>query len=53
MLGSRLGQFMLYQVRDQENAGASNNMFMYFGLLQHELQPKGAYTVAAQEFLAE
>jgi hypothetical protein len=53
MLGSRLGQFMLYQVRDQEDVGASNNMFMYFGLLQHEDQPKGAFTTAAEEFLAE
>jgi hypothetical protein len=53
MLGSRLGQFMLYQVRDQEEPGESHNPFAYFGLLQHELAPKGAYTTAAEEFLAE
>jgi hypothetical protein len=52
MLGSRMGLFMLYQVRDQEPSGATNNREDYFGLLQHELQPKGAYTTAAKEFLA-
>ncbi|HXB14155.1 MAG TPA: hypothetical protein VNV44_00295 [Solirubrobacteraceae bacterium] len=50
--GSRLGLFMLYQVRDQQNAGASNDREAYFGLLQHEDQSKGPYTSAAQELLA-
>lgn len=52
MLGSRLGMFMLYQVRDQAASGTSTNREDYFGLLQHELQPKGEYTTAAEEILA-
>jgi hypothetical protein len=52
MLGERLGDFFLYQVRDQKPAGATSNWQDYFGVLQHELQPKGAYTTAAQELLA-
>ncbi len=52
MLGSRLGLFMLYQVRDQQPAGVTNSREAYFGLLQHEDQTKGPYTAAAQELLA-
>jgi hypothetical protein len=52
LLGSRLGLFLLYQVRDQQPAGVSTNRESYFGLLQHEDQPKGAYTTAVQELLA-
>jgi hypothetical protein len=52
LLGARLGDFFLYQVRDQQAAGATSNWQAYFGLLQHELQPKGAYTTAAQALLA-
>jgi hypothetical protein len=52
LIGSRLQLFLLYQVRDQEAAGASNERESYFGLLQHEDQPKGAFTTAAQELLA-
>ncbi len=52
LVGSRLQLFLLYQVRDQEAAGASNNRESYFGLLQHEDQPKGAFTSAVQELLA-
>ena len=51
-IGSRLQLFLLYQVRDQQSAGASNDREAYFGLLQHEDQPKGAFTTAAQELLA-
>ena len=51
MLGSRLDMFMLYQVRDQEATGASNQRESYFGALQHELQPKGAYTTAVESLL--
>jgi hypothetical protein len=51
-IGSRLQLFLLYQVRDQQVAGASNDREAYFGLLQHEDQPKGAYTTAVQELLA-
>ncbi len=52
MLGSRMGLFMLYQVRDKVVPGASNNREEYFGALQHELAPKGAYTAAAQTLMA-
>ncbi|HXD55912.1 MAG TPA: hypothetical protein VN618_14245 [Solirubrobacteraceae bacterium] len=52
LLGSRVGLFLLYQVRDQQVAGASHERESYFGLLQHEDQPKGAYTTAAAELLA-
>jgi hypothetical protein len=52
MLGDRLGLFMLYQVRDQQATGATNEREDYFGALQHELQPKGAYTTAVQELMA-
>jgi hypothetical protein len=51
-LGSRMGMLMLYQIRDQQRPGASNNREAYFGLVQHELQPKGAYTTAAKTLLA-
>ena len=52
LAGNRLQLFLLYQVRDQEAAGASDEREAYFGLLQHEDQSKGAYTTAAQELLA-
>jgi hypothetical protein len=52
MLGSRLGMFILYQVRDQQVSGASTDDELYYGALQHELQPKGEYTTAIQELLA-
>ena len=52
MLGSRLRLFLLYQVRDQQQPGASKEREAYFGLLQHEDAPKGAYTQAVQELLA-
>jgi hypothetical protein len=52
MLGSRLDMFMLYQVRDQEATGAGNQRESYFGALQHELQPKGAYTTAVKSLLS-
>jgi hypothetical protein len=52
LLGGRLGLFLFYQVRDQQPTGATHDMEDYFGLLQHELQPKGAYTAAAEELLA-
>ena len=52
LAGSRLRLFLLYQVRDQQTTGATNDREAYFGLLQHEDQPKGAFTTAAQELLA-
>ncbi len=52
MLGNRIGLFLLYQVRDQQQPGASKEREAYFGLLQHEDASKGPYTQAAQEVLA-
>jgi hypothetical protein len=52
MLGGRLALFLFYQARAQAQPGASTEREGYFGLLQHELGSKGAYTAAAQEVLA-
>ena len=52
LLGARQGLFLIYQGRDQAATGTSTNREMYFGLVQHELQAKGAYTTAAEEVLA-
>jgi hypothetical protein len=51
-LGSRLGLFLLYQVRDQQQPGTTTNREAYFGALQHELAPKGAYTTQIKTLLA-
>jgi hypothetical protein len=51
-LGGRLNMFMLYQVRDQATSDTSNEREAYFGALQQNLQPKGAYTTAVQSLLA-
>jgi hypothetical protein len=52
LLGARLGLFLLYQIRDQQPSGASNEREAYFGALQHEMQPKGAYTSAVAALLS-
>ncbi|HEY3759755.1 MAG TPA: hypothetical protein VGL37_08330 [Solirubrobacteraceae bacterium] len=52
VLGGRFGMLMLYQIRDQKQAGATNERESYFGALQHELQPKGSFTTAVEELLA-
>jgi hypothetical protein len=52
LLGSRLGDFILYQVRDQKPTATTTDSEMYFGALQHELQSKGAYTTAVKTLLA-
>lgn len=52
LLGSRLGMFVLYQVRDQEPTGATTDNQAYFGAMQHELQPKGVFTAAVKTMLA-
>ncbi len=52
MLGSRLGDFLVYQIRDQRVSGTSTEFEAYFGALKTELQPKGAYTTAVEELLA-
>jgi hypothetical protein len=52
LLGGRLHIFCVYAVRDQAPAETSNNREAYFGALQQDLQPKGAYTTAVQTLLA-
>jgi hypothetical protein len=52
ILGSRLAMFILYQVRDQKPSGASSEREAYFGALQQDLQPKGAFTAQVQSLLA-
>jgi hypothetical protein len=52
LLGGRLHMFFVYAVRDQAPAETSNNREAYFGALQQDLQPKGAYTTAVQTLLA-
>ena len=51
-LDGRLGLFLLYDVRDQQPEGASNNRESYFGALQHETQSKGAYTEAVKALMS-
>jgi hypothetical protein len=51
LLGSRLEDFFIYQVRDQQPTGKTTNWQDYFGALQHELQPKGAYTTQVESLL--
>jgi hypothetical protein len=52
LLGSRLEDFFIYQVRDQQPTGKTTNWQDYFGALQHELQPKGAYTTQVESLLS-
>jgi hypothetical protein len=52
VLHGRLGLFLLYKIRDQKAAGASTYREEYFGALQSELQPKGAFTTAVEQMLA-
>ncbi len=52
LLSSRLGLFLLYQIRDQQPSGATSEREAYFGALQHGMQPKGAYTTAVTALLS-
>jgi hypothetical protein len=52
LLNGELGMFLLYQVRDQRGTGTSTDDEYFYGALQHELQPKGAFTTACQKLLA-
>lgn len=51
-LPGRLGLLLLYQIRDQKPSGETTGREDYFGAVQRELQPKGAYTAAVKEVLA-
>jgi hypothetical protein len=52
MLGSQLGMFILYQVRDLAPSSTTIDSEDYYGALQYELQPKGEYTTAVEQLLA-
>lgn len=50
--GSRLAAFYLYQAHDQQASGASTDRESYFGALQSNEAPKGAYTTTVESLLA-
>ncbi len=50
--GARLTAFYLFQARDQRATGTSTEREGYFGALQSNEQPKGAYTAAVQSLLS-
>jgi len=50
--GGRLRALYLFQARDQRASGESNNREYYFGALQSDRAPKGAYTTEVQALLA-
>jgi hypothetical protein len=51
--GSRLRAFYLFQARDQRPTGTASDREYYFGALQSNRAPKGAYTAEVQSLLAE
>jgi hypothetical protein len=50
--GSRLGAFFLYQAHDQYASGTQSGREAYFGSLQSNGAPKGAYTTEVKADLA-
>jgi hypothetical protein len=50
--GSRLASFYLFQARDQKQTGSSSGREGYFGALQSDEAPKGAFTTTVQSLLA-
>ncbi|HXR28147.1 MAG TPA: hypothetical protein VN772_01115 [Solirubrobacteraceae bacterium] len=50
--GSRLRALYVYQASDLRPSGASSDRENYFGALQSDRAPKGAYTVEVQSLLA-
>ena len=51
--GSRLRGFYLYQAQDQSASGTSSDREQYFGVLQNDGSPKGAYTAEVQSLLSQ
>ncbi len=51
--GGRLRAFYLFQARDQRPTGTSSDREYYFGAMQSNRAPKGAYTTEVQALLAE
>jgi hypothetical protein len=50
--GSRLHAIYVFQARDQKPSGASSSREAYFGSLQSNLAPKGAFTEEIKSLLA-
>jgi hypothetical protein len=50
--GSRLASMYLFQARDQKETGTSSGREGYFGALQSNEAPKGAYTTTVQSLLS-
>jgi hypothetical protein len=50
--GSRLASLYLFQARDQKATGTSSGREGYFGALQSNEAPKGAYTATVQSLLS-
>jgi len=50
--GSRLAAFYLYQANDLQPSGSSNDFEGYFGALQNNGSPKGAYTTEVESLLS-
>jgi hypothetical protein len=51
--GARLGGFYIFQAHDQDMTGTSTDREGYFGALQANAEPKGAYTTEVESLLAE
>jgi hypothetical protein len=49
--GSQLAAFYLYQAHDQAAPGSSTNRESYFGAVQSDEAPKGAYTATVESLL--
>ena len=49
----RLRALMIYNQRDQANSGSTTSYEGYFGAMQKSGAPKGAYTSAVQQLLAQ
>jgi hypothetical protein len=50
--GSRLRAIYIFQARDQDPTGTSTSREVYFGALQSNMAPKGAFTEEVKSLLA-
>ncbi len=50
--GSRLRAVYLFQARDQKATGTSTEFEGYYGALQSNMAPKGAYTTEVESLLS-
>ena len=51
--GSRLRAVYLFQARDQKATGTSTEFEGYYGAMQSNSAPKGAYTTEVESLLSE